>query len=117
MVSYRRFDQATEFEVLTVSGPISASGNNQLIPAPGANHRIVLTAVMLQNRSATATLIKLLDGATGAQIEGVWCQNQGDGLAWPYPLDARPKLSVNTALVANLSGANTCGVTIHYYVE
>ncbi len=117
MATYRRFDQATEFEILTVSGPVSLNGNNPLIPAPGANHRIVLVAIMLQNRSATATLIKLTDGNGGMQIEGVWCQNQGDGLAWPYPIDARPKLTVNTALVANLSGANSCGVTIHYYVE
>lgn len=116
-MTYRAFDHATEFQALTVSGQINQNGNNNLIPAPGDNRRIVLTAVMLQNRSSTATLIKLLDGASGAQIEGVWCQNQGDGLAWIYPPDARPKLSVNTALVANLSGANSCGVTIHYYVE
>ena len=37
MTTYRRFDQATEFEIQTVSGPVSAIGNNQLIAAPGAN--------------------------------------------------------------------------------
>jgi hypothetical protein len=116
-MTYRAFDHATEFAVLTISGPIAANGDNSIIPAPGANRRIVLVDVMLQNRSAVATLIKLTNGVGGAQIEGVFCQNQGDGLAWSYPPDARPKLSVNTALVANLSGANACGVTIHYYVE
>lgn len=117
MTTYRRFDRATEFLVQTISGPIAGNGDNNLIPAPGANHRIVLSAVTIQNESGTATLLRLTNGVGGATIERIYAQNQGDGLSRVYPFDARPKLADNTALILNLSGANACGCTIHYYIE
>jgi hypothetical protein len=43
--------------------------------------------------------------------------NQGDGVALAFSRDARPKLTANTALILNLSGANACGYTVWYYTE
>lgn len=106
-----------EKTLLTASGTASSSGDNTLISAPGAGVKIVIVGVTLQLEGATATTLRLTNGASGSTISRILAQNQGDGLAITFPIDARPKLSANTALVLNLSGANACGYTIWYYTE
>jgi hypothetical protein len=97
-----------------VSGTKNGSGDNSLIAAPGAGWRIVVVAFVIQNESAVATTLILKDGATARfRVLG---QNQGDGLALNlslYPL----RLSDNAALVLNLSDANSCGYSVHYFLE
>jgi hypothetical protein len=104
-----------EKTLLQVSGTKSASGDNELIAAPGAGARIVVVKFMVQNISAVATTILLKDGST--EKEGVLAQNQGDGYAARFPIDARWKLAANSPLNMNLSGANTCRYSIGYYIE
>lgn len=106
-----------EKNVLPFNIGSSASGDTQAIAAPGANVRIVLGAVVLQNLSSTATTIKLTNGASGTVLVEVLGQNQGDGLMFVFPPDMRPKLSGNTALTLNLSGANSCKASGLYYTE
>jgi hypothetical protein len=103
--------------ITIVSGTKSSSGDNTLIAAPGVGVSIVLVRVTLQNESSTATTMLLQNGASGSTLERILAQNQGDGLRAEYALDARPKLSANTALNLNLSGANSCGYTVHYFTE
>jgi len=95
----------------------STSGDTSAISAPGAGIRIVLAAVVMQNLSSTATTIKLTNGASGTVLVEVLGQNQGDGLMFVFPPDTRPKLSANTALTLNLSGANSCKASGLYYTE
>jgi hypothetical protein len=99
----------------SVTGTKAASGDNTLISAPGASTCIVLVHYHLQNESATATTLILKDGST--EFSRFFGQNQGDGIAVTYPDTRRKKLTANTALVLNLSGANTCGYTVDYYTE
>jgi hypothetical protein len=108
---------ASEKTLLTSSGTASSSGDNTLISAPGAGVKLVIVGVTLQLEGSTATTLRLTNGAGGSTISRVLAQNQGDGLALTFPIDARPKLSTNIALVLNLSGANACGYTIWYYTE
>ena len=98
-----------------VTGTAATSGDNELIAAPGAGVRIVVTAFVIQNESATATTMILRDGTTAK-----WrClgQNQGDGLAVVLPPGRAWKLTANAALNLNLSGANSCGYSVQYYTE
>lgn len=104
-----------EKTVTVVTGTASSSGDNALIAAPGASTRIVVCWVVIQNESSTATTLILRDGTT-SKIR-VLGQNQGDGLSMVFPPDARWKLTANTALNLNLSGANSCGYTVGYYTE
>lgn len=104
--------------LLIASSTASSSGDNSIITAPGPALSIVIVGVILQLEGSTATTMRLTNGAGGSTICRVLAQNQGDGLlALGFPTDIRPKLSANTALVLNLSGANACGYTIWYYTE
>lgn len=107
----------SEKTLVTLCGTAASSGDNTVISAPGAGVKIVIAWIVLQGLSTTATTIKLTNGASGTVINQVLAQNQGDGLAMVYSPDARPKLSANTALIMNLSGANSCGYNIGYYTE
>ena len=98
-----------------VTGTKTVSGDNQLIAAPASGVRIVVTAILLQNESATATTMILKDGAT-ARIRYLG-QNQGDGLLLKFSPGREWKLTAATALNLNLSGANSCGYSIQYYTE
>lgn len=104
-----------EPSISVVTGTKSSSGDNELVAAPGASTRIVVCWVVIQNESSTATTLILRDGTT-SKIR-VLAQNQGDGLTMVFPADARWKLTANTALNLNLSGANSCGYTVGYYTE
>jgi hypothetical protein len=98
-----------------LTGATSASGDNTLIAAPGAGSQIVITALILQNESSSATTLLLKAGSTA--FLRVLCQNQGDGLALtPHPQHALA-LGANAALVLNLSAANATGYSIMYYID
>lgn len=98
-----------------VSGAAASSGDNSLIAAPSTGERIVVTAFTIQNESAVATTMILRDGTTSKwRYLG---QTQGAGQTVVFPPGREWKLTTATALQLNLSGANSCGYTIQYYVE
>ncbi len=103
---------------LTVSGAAASAGDNILITGV-ADKQIVLTSIIMQNESTTPTTMILYDGPSTDALPLARClgQNQGDGLAWSLAADERKKLRAGTGLVLHLSGANSCGYTIGYYLE
>lgn len=105
----------SEKTVTIVTGTAASSGDNSLIAAPGVGIKIVVCGFVIQNESSTATTLILRDGTT-SKIR-CYAKNQGDGLSQVFTPDARWKLTANTALNLNLSGANTCGYTVWYYTE
>lgn len=100
---------------LSVSGTAASNGNNTVIAAVNGA-RIVITDVVLQNESTTATTMILQDGAGGSALLRCLGQNQGDGIGMVYADDSRPATTVSNLLNLNLSGANSCGYTIGYYL-
>lgn len=106
-----------EKALLIASGTASSSGDNTIITAPGAGVKIVIIGVNLDLEGASPVTMRLTNGASGATILRKFVQNQGGGIPLIFPIDARPKLSANTPLVLNLSGALACGYTIWYYTE
>src|SRR5262245_26235371 len=93
------------------TGTAAANGNNTLIAAPTTG-RIVIVDIQIQNESSTATTA-ILNGISG----NFWRflgQFQGDGFARQ---DAYWRLDLATALVLNLSGANSHGYSVSYYIS
>lgn len=104
-----------EKTIVLVTGTASTSGDNTLIAAQGSGVKIVVTAIMLQNESTSSTTYILKDGST-AKMRFL-ANNKGDGVAMALPLGREWKMTANTALVLNLSAANSTGYTIAYYTE
>jgi hypothetical protein len=100
----------------TLTGTKASSGDNELVATPGTQHRIVVVAFVIQNESATATTMILRSAATTNGWRFL-AQNQGDGLAMNLGPTGAWRLGRNEALVLNLSGANSCGYTVHYFLE
>jgi len=100
---------------LTATGTAADSGDNTLAAAPGASVRLVISALILQNESSSATTMIVKAGSTA--ILRALAQNQGDGLALNFPAERELVLPANTALVLNLSGANSCGYSVIYHVD
>jgi hypothetical protein len=100
----------------TLTGTKTSSGNNELVATPGTEHRIVVMAFVMQNESTTATTL-ILRSASTTNGWRFLAQNQGDGLAMNLGPTAAWRCGRNEALNLNLSGANSCGYTIHYFVE
>lgn len=101
--------------LLSVSGTKAESGDNTLIAAPGAGNRIVIVSFCIQNESVTDTTLILKDGATA--FRRVLGYNIGDGVAVTYNPGREKRLTDATALVLNLSGANSCGYSVDYFIE
>jgi hypothetical protein len=107
--------QAPNIALTKLCSTTATSGDNTLAAAPGAGLQIVITSIVLQNESATATTMIVKAGATA--VLRALGQNQGDGIALVFPPGQALALGANTALVLNLSGANSCGYSIAYYVD
>ena len=90
---------------------MASNGDNPVISAPGVGLSIYVTHLVIQNESATTTTIILKDSSDKLRI----LQAQRDSLDLIFPERREMKLSINTALILNLSGANACGYSIGYY--
>lgn len=101
--------------VTPFTATFAASGDNTVIAAPGAGYRLVVKIIAVQNESDTATTILLKSGANTQRR--ALLQNQGDGIAWAFETGYEWRLGENEALVLNLSGANSHGVTVDYITE
>lgn len=99
-----------------VAGTKAASGDNTLIAAPAAGYRLVIKGWYVQNESATATTIVMANG-TGESNYRYLAQNQGDGIGRVYEAFNEWRLTAATALILNLSGANSHGYWVEYWTE
>lgn len=98
-----------------LTGTVNSSGDNTLIAAPLAGQRIVVTGFVVQNESSTATTMVLKSGTVAAyRFLG---QSQGAFFEKEFAVGSEWRLAAGAALVLNLSGANSCGYSISYFVE
>lgn len=99
-----------------IAGTKAANGDNTLITAPAAGYRLVIKGWYVQNESATATTIVMANG-TGESNYRYLAQNQGDGIGRVYEAFNEWRLTAATALILNLSGANSHGYWVEYWTE
>lgn len=90
------------------------SGDNTVIAAPGTGLRLVIVDLVIQNESATATTVLVKSGST-TKWRSLLDQYRAFSLSAQQPYEFR--LGTNEALVVNLSGANSHGVSVRYFVE
>ena len=100
----------------TVAGnSFSSSGDNTIVAAPGAGFRLRVKYLCIQNETSTSTtlLVKWGETTVGRKVLGsasVAYNYYGErGNEWLLP--------ANTALIANLSGANTHNYEVQYRAE
>jgi hypothetical protein len=97
--------------ITRAAGTKADSGDNTLIASPGAGYKLVLLYLHVQNESTTATTCLIKHGST--TVGRVLAQNQGDGWLRDY-CEYPVQMPEATALVLNLSGANSHGYTVEY---
>lgn len=97
-----------------VSGTTATSGDQTLVAAPSAGNHLVVKDILIQNESSTATTAILKNGATA---EWRALLQQYGALALSFPEGEEWRLTTATALVLNLSGANSHGYSIRYRTE
>jgi hypothetical protein len=102
-------------DLLYLTGTTAVAGQTQLVAAPGAGVRIVVSSIMVQNESAVATTVQVQAG--GAVTMRALLQTQGAALSGSFLAGREWKLPANTALNVNLSGANSHGYSVSYYTE
>ena len=102
--------------LITWNGTRAIAGDNQLVAAPGVGRRLVVTAFVIQNESATPVIMRLRSGVTA---NGWRClgQSQGDGLAMTFAPGSEWRLYPNDPLNFELSDNRVCAVSISYYNE
>lgn len=113
VVSTKNVQQAN---LLFATGTASSNGNNQLIAAPvTSGQQIKIVSLQIQNESSIETTAIVYFGAVAK-----WrflAKERGAGFViTPHPSYIW-NVGANTALVLNLSGANSFGYNIIYFVE
>jgi hypothetical protein len=107
--------QAPNVQLTKLCSTTNTSGDNTLVAAPGAGLQHIITSIVLQNESSSATTLILKSGSTA--VLRILCQNQGDGLSLTFPPGQGLALGTNAAMILNLSGSNACGYSIQYYTD
>lgn len=106
------------FPLVNISGIYSASGDNQIVAAPGVDKRIVVTSFTMQNEdSQTAAILILRSDTSTTNAWRVYTANQGDGLSKTFAAGYEWKLNENEPLNLNLSAAVQCNCSVEYYIE
>ena len=98
-----------------VSSTIGASGDTQLVAAPGSGRQIVISYFSLQNATGVATTAILKAGATA--IFTYLGQNQQNAIWLQQSSEREIEIGDNVALNLNLSGANSNIINVGYYID
>ena len=109
--------EATWLPVVTAA----ASGENPIIAAPGAGKRLVVSAIKIQrNVSNTAETVGYFQWGAGAEVAHFWFVKTNDtapGEILFLPVGHRWIGPENTALLLDLSAANSHLVSVQYVTE
>ena len=95
-------------------GQLATSGN--LVAAPGASTRIVVSSFLMQNETGGTTTMILRSGT----VDSVWrcfAVYPGDGLRMTFPAGREWRCGTNDTLGLVLDTSMTCGYALSYYTE
>lgn len=99
---------------LAATGSGATAGDNTIIAAPGSGKQLAIHSFVIQNLSAEPTTMILKFGSV--QNFRFLAQTQGAHLAMVFPFWRELIGGDNQPLLLNLSGANSCGWGVLYYV-
>jgi hypothetical protein len=92
---------------------VTASGNTEILPAPGSTEKLVIKGFHFSNDNSSKVTVSLRAGTTGKdRFSTVLAANGGNfdknliGRNWELP--------INTPLIVNLDGASDVFVTVEY---
>lgn len=96
--------------ITRAASTFNTSGDNTIVAAPAAGYALVITYIHIQNESSTGTTVLVKHGST--TVARVLLQTQAQ--AWWREFECPMILPAATALVVNLSGANSHNYTVEY---
>ena len=96
--------------ITRTAGTFNTSGDNTIVAAPAAGYALVLFYLHVQNESTTGTTAAIKHGST--TVGRALLQAQGD--MWFREYECPVIMPAATALVVNLSGANSHNYTVEY---
>jgi hypothetical protein len=99
---------------LAATGTGATIGDNTVIAAPGSGKQLAIHSFVIQNLTETPTTMILKFGSV--QNFRFLGQTQGAHLAMVFPFMRELIGGDNQPLLLNLSGANTCGWGVLYYI-
>ena len=102
---------------LQISGEINTVGDTVILAAPAVGTQYVLSEVIIQNASGVQTTVLLEAGVGDADPMRIQTLAVGDGHSRAYTESNAIRLGDNTALVLNLSSAETVSYTFRYWIE
>lgn len=94
---------------------LTASGDTELVAAPGTNKFIRVHALVIT--ASTATDLVILKSGSTAVFRVSSTKVEGGGVALPWSPDGYFDCANNEALVGNLSGASAVDVFVSYSVR
>lgn len=96
------------------TGTKSASGDNEILAAPGSGYQYLIAKLQIHNQSTTATKVIVKFGS-----REVWTMDLpavvGAGAVLDFPAPDRMEGRDNQPLLVNLSAANNTGISVQYY--
>jgi len=96
--------------ITRTAATFNTSGDNTIVAAPAAGYALVLFYLHVQNESTTGTTAVIKHGST--TVGRALLQAQGD--MWFREYECPVIMPAATALVVNLSGANSHNYTVEY---
>ena len=99
----------------SIYATISASGDETVISAPGADKEIYIKEIQIQAEADGDNIILFKRGST--TFRRIKLISDGDGWNASYPSDNGVHVGENVALVINLSAALATNYYIHYEVR
>jgi len=105
----------SDADLIYITSTTAAAGQTQLVAAPGAGIRIVVSSFMVQNESVTATTVSMQAG--GADVFRALLQTQGSDFSGSFWIGREWKLPASAALNLWLSAANSHLYNVTYYTE
>lgn len=101
------------------SGTFSTSGDNTIIASPGASSYISIKWLHIGNESTTETTAIIKSGATIERFRCVLTSKSSTGSfrQITFPESSPLNLDPNQALIINLNGANSVGVSLGYTIK
>ena len=96
---------------------ISNSGDNIILPAPGANIEYVITALRIQSSTSNTSTVLIKKGASDTNSPRLRTVADASGISEVYGFTEAIRCGANNAFIINLSAGNAHSISVIYYTS